>query len=144
LSGKIPAALGDMTALEWLILSENELSGPIPPELGSLTQLQHIDLSNNALEGSIPCQFGEMQELQRINLQNNLLSGSVPETFLNLPNLDPGRPGSWLILGGNCLAASGEVLDFVQSFDWSFPDNQLSECIGNVIFVDRLEMQSSC
>ncbi|CAN0358934.1 unnamed protein product, partial [Scytosiphon promiscuus] len=44
-TGPIPPELGNLAALQYLYLENNELSGPIPPELGSLSNLRKLDLS---------------------------------------------------------------------------------------------------
>ena len=66
MSGEIPADLGDLASLQWLLLYGNALDGSIPPELGSLTSLQYLYLHNNQLDGSIPTQLGSLTScLQR-------------------------------------------------------------------------------
>ena len=52
--GEIPAELGNLTNLEVLILSDNDLTGEIPAELGNLTNLIKVRLENNPLTGVIP------------------------------------------------------------------------------------------
>ena len=51
-----PAAkeFGQLTSLQWLQLSFNQLSGSIPKELGQLASLQDLELDDNQLSGSIP------------------------------------------------------------------------------------------
>ena len=54
LSGEIPAELGRLSTLTWLLLNDNELSGKIPAELGSLSNLTELILNDNALSGCVP------------------------------------------------------------------------------------------
>lgn len=58
LHGSIPPALGDLSNLEVLNLSDNRLSGLIPPALGYLYALDVLDLSDNRLSGLIPGELG--------------------------------------------------------------------------------------
>ncbi|KAF3545924.1 hypothetical protein DY000_02009538 [Brassica cretica] len=52
--GNIPQSLANLTNLEELDLSRNQLSGQIPSELGSLSFLSIMNFSHNNLEGPIP------------------------------------------------------------------------------------------
>ena len=101
LSGKIPAALGDLAELEILTLGGNELSGEIPPELGDLSALEELDLRNNELEGTIPSQLGGLPKLWLLYLHRNSLTGGIPPELGNLPAL------AWLGLDNNSL--TGEI-----------------------------------
>ena len=46
--------MGNLTNLEHLDLSFNQLSGAIPPELGNFDYLMTLDLSYNKLGGCVP------------------------------------------------------------------------------------------
>ena len=107
MTGAIPAALGNLTNLEWLGLSSNELTGRIPAELGRLVNLEYLSLGWNELTGAIPAALGNLTDLEVLRLSSNELTGST--TWLeNLTNLE------WLNLFGNwgvtgALPASLEV-----------------------------------
>ena len=87
LSGYLPPALGNLTHLTSLSLSDNDLSGSIPPELGNLTNLTHLYLGENSLSGSIPPELGNLTNLTHLYLGENSLSGSIPPELGNLTNL---------------------------------------------------------
>lgn len=53
-SGTIPASLGDLASLQWLLLSDNRLTGPLPASLGQLPHLRGVFLADNALAGPVP------------------------------------------------------------------------------------------
>ena len=53
----------------------------IPQELGQLTHLETLDLSFNQLTGSIPPELGELPNLQELNLRFNRLEGCIPMTL---------------------------------------------------------------
>ena len=72
LSGPIPAALGNLSALAVLDLGDNELSGTIPVALGNLTALELLDLSDNRLSGPIPTVLFTLHNLQTMDLSGNL------------------------------------------------------------------------
>ena len=60
LTGEIPPALGDLTALTELRLNDNQLSGRIPSKLSQLDQLTHIYLDGNSLTGCLPSAWNDL------------------------------------------------------------------------------------
>ena len=52
--------MAEMSSVEYLELSENNLSGAIPPELGSLSNLTSLYLNENRLSGAIPPELGDL------------------------------------------------------------------------------------
>ena len=84
LTGVIPAALGDLSALTELYLDSNGLTGTIPAALGDLSALIDLDLSMNALTGRIPAKLGDLSALTGLNLSNNQLDGPIPTALGNL------------------------------------------------------------
>lgn len=87
LTGRIPAALTQLTGLRILDLSDNDLSGPIPPEIENLGKLTTLDFSGNKLNGEIPGQLGHIPNLERLRLNNNRLHGELPIQLGNLIQL---------------------------------------------------------
>ena len=59
LVGALPAALGNLTHLEALLLSNNNLTGPLPATLGNLTRLKVLELYNNDLTGPLAGRVGQ-------------------------------------------------------------------------------------
>ena len=87
LTGAIPAELGRLTNLDFLLLSENQLTGAIPAELGRLTNLELLYLNDNQLTGGIPAELGNLTNLLRLALHSNQLTGGIPAELGNLTNL---------------------------------------------------------
>nr|GMD17199.1 probable leucine-rich repeat receptor-like protein kinase At1g35710 [Ipomoea batatas] len=67
--GSIPPAIGDLSNLVFLDLSDNWFDGSIPPQIWNLTELQHLDLSINIISGVIPHQIGNLQKILSKNLK---------------------------------------------------------------------------
>lgn len=53
LSGHLPPDLGNLTHLEYLILSRNEFEGPLPPSIGNLIHLKDLQIWQNKLTGKL-------------------------------------------------------------------------------------------
>ncbi|XP_047965167.1 MDIS1-interacting receptor like kinase 2-like [Salvia hispanica] len=112
LNGSVPAAIGNLTSLIHLDLSnnqfscaippeivrliklrflssfsDNESSGELPSEIGLLTGLKYLYLSNNSFSGSIPPEIGNLQNLMGLDLSTNNFSGPIPSTIGNLTNM---------------------------------------------------------
>ena len=88
LEGQIPGSLGELTNLEYLDLSGNGLSRQIPSTLGNLKNLKLLDLSDNNLIGEIPSNFDELPELRSLYLADNRLTGCIPAGLRDLRNDD--------------------------------------------------------
>ncbi|MBI3585697.1 MAG: hypothetical protein HY088_01040 [Ignavibacteriales bacterium] len=67
----------------------NRISGQIPTNIGQLTALEFLDLSNNLLNGTIPSQLSALQQLRWLNLSENFdLGGTIPSSLGSLLNLE--------------------------------------------------------
>jgi Leucine-rich repeat (LRR) protein len=110
-----------MSALQILILSQNNLVGSIPKSLGYSRYLRKVDLSSNRLAGRIP-DFHKMSTLQFLDLSDNKLSGSVPSSLGNASSLTE------ILLEGNTLSGSiPETLSLIQNLSvLSLASNNLS------------------
>ncbi|MCP5105074.1 MAG: hypothetical protein GY950_16925, partial [bacterium] len=143
LTGSIPAEIGNLSNLEWLILRSNQLSGSIPVELGNLSNLELLWLSNNQLSGSIPTELGNLSNLRGLELDYNQLSGSIPAALGNLSNL------STLYLSNNQLSGSIPTeLGNLSNLKWlSLRNNELSGSIpaelGNLSYLTGLWLYSN-
>ncbi|ORY45064.1 L domain-like protein [Rhizoclosmatium globosum] len=87
LNGTIPVSIGNLTNLEILDLSGNNLSGSIPPEIGDLKELMILNLARNNFTGEIPGEIGLLTKLKSILLSENELSGPIPVQIGNLTKL---------------------------------------------------------
>ena len=88
LAGSLPAELGTLTDLGWLVIAGNSsLTGPIPAEVGSLTNLAYLTLEVNGLTGAIPVELANLKSLYRLNLLANRLTGGIPAEFGTLADL---------------------------------------------------------
>lgn len=83
LTGTIPAAVGRLTSLQILELSENSFHGHLPAEIMLLSDLMTLSLkqTNGNLDGNLPS-FSMYTQLRELNLASNRFQGSIPEKFL--------------------------------------------------------------
>lgn len=91
LTGAIPAALARFTRLENLNLSRNRLTGAIPTDvICGYPNLRILDVSRNALEGTIPTCLATLGKVRVLNLSENRFTGGLPKelgTMLSLEEL---------------------------------------------------------
>eukprot|EP00903_Cladosiphon_okamuranus_P011957 g11230.t1 len=92
-TGGIPDAIGglrELASLHFLVelrVRENKLAGKIPPLLSNMRSLQVLDLTSNSLQGHIPESLGGMTDLRELWLGGNQFVGAIPETLSKLEDL---------------------------------------------------------
>ncbi|CAI5493081.1 unnamed protein product [Closterium sp. Naga37s-1] len=88
LSGQLPAALFELTALTSLDISLNPaLTGSIYSTISALSDLSMLDMHGCNLSGSIPSTIGLLRKLNFFAVNSNQLSGSIPRQVANLTDL---------------------------------------------------------
>ena len=88
LTGQIPDAVCDLTALETLNVDTNNLTGSIPECLGGITTLESLFLSSNQFTGAIPSALGNLINVEILFLHGNQLTGEIPTALVNLANVE--------------------------------------------------------
>ncbi|GLT82407.1 hypothetical protein SLE2022_007870 [Rubroshorea leprosula] len=78
LKGSLP--IPPLSILFYLV-SGNMFSGEIPPQFCNLTSLQVLNLSHNNLTGTMLQCFGNLSSMLVLNLEGNNLHGPIPETW---------------------------------------------------------------
>ncbi|KAL1111015.1 hypothetical protein V6Z11_D02G028700 [Gossypium hirsutum] len=86
LSGPIPNCLGNMSALSWLGLQGNNFSGMIP-KFSKATQLQFLKVSENRLEGKLPRSLAKCTQLMVFDVGSNMINDTFPFWLEKLPAL---------------------------------------------------------
>ncbi|XP_019055341.1 PREDICTED: polygalacturonase inhibitor-like [Nelumbo nucifera] len=87
LTGSIPYFITKLQKLQVLTITKTSLSGPIPQFLGQLKNLGSINLAFNKLTGPIPASLGDLTNLVYLKLDVNKLTGVIPESLGQLKNI---------------------------------------------------------
>ncbi|KAH7575490.1 hypothetical protein JRO89_XS02G0122800 [Xanthoceras sorbifolium] len=86
-SSPFPEEVLKLDKLYWLYLTNCSITGQIPGGIQNLTQLQNLELSDNQLSGEIPTEIVKLKKLWQLELYNNSLTGKLPAGFGNLTSL---------------------------------------------------------
>jgi Leucine-rich repeat (LRR) protein len=129
LTGDIPESIGDLTALQELRLSSNNITS-IPETIGDLISLEIFWLGWTKIP-SVPESFGNLSNLKELHLgQISPPLTSLPDSFCNLESLE------WLALGGNNLtnlpSCFGQLTSLQTCFLWSNGLTVLPDGIGGL------------
>ncbi|XP_017647777.2 receptor like protein 28-like [Gossypium arboreum] len=88
-NGEVSSLICNVTSLQILDLSHNNLSGTIPRCLGNLSDsLEFLNLKKNKFYGTIPPTFAKGCQLSNLNLNGNLLEGPLTPSILNCNGLE--------------------------------------------------------
>ncbi|KAH3760891.1 LRR-GTPase of the ROCO family [Pelomyxa schiedti] len=135
LDGTVPSELGNLPYLEHIWLAENNLAGTVPSSLFSLTRLLSLDLGGNLLTGTIPPSVCNVSEVVYLILSNNQLYGTVPDCVFNLSSI------TYIYLDHNqfsgVISNAWTTSSHLKFFDLS--ENQFRGTIPNTIILKNLE-----
>lgn len=136
LTGTISPAIGMLSELKELTLSNNQLVNGVPVDVLNCKQLEVLDLRNNRFSGQIPANFSSLVRLKILDLSSNKFSGNL--NFLkNLRNLEN------LSVANNLF--SGKIPEPVVSFHnlrlFDFSGNRFLE--GPVPVMSKIKLQAS-
>ncbi|KAL4633498.1 hypothetical protein ACB092_04G126800 [Castanea dentata] len=96
LTGEIPQMICNLSSLDTLDLSYNNLSGMLPDCLGNLSfSLSILNLRRNNFHGNIPQICKKGSKLKMIDFSENQLQGWIPRSLVNCTMLET------LVLGNN-------------------------------------------
>lgn len=110
------AGIGDLTSLEELDCSENQLT-ELPDELSKCLNLTTLSAFKNKLK-KLPGDFGNLVKLEEVNFFNNKLA-NVPPSMKNLASLTD------LNLGGNSLKTLPDMSQWIEMQKLSVHQNKL-------------------
>ncbi|BBG99880.1 receptor like protein 6 [Prunus dulcis] len=140
----IPSSLGNLTQLNYLVMNSfNDVSkgkiGEFPSFVSNLTQLEFLDLSDNEISGQIPSWLMKLTQLTSLSLDDNNLQGPIPRSLFQLKNLE------YLSLSGNNLSGLVEFDQFsklkkLKGLDLS--NNMLSVGITNDLSATLPKLQT--
>jgi Leucine-rich repeat (LRR) protein len=133
LKGSIPPEMAELSFLEKIVLSENEISDEIPSRLWSLPFLHVLNLSKNQLSSTISPFLWDLPFLEYLYLNSNNLTGTLPD----IPSTMPALKHVWLYensLSGRLTSSLSNLVnletlvvydnDFNETLDlqWSLPN----------------------
>ena len=82
----LTSGFGEISGLKFLGLNKANLIGPIPESFKNLTSIQSIDLSDNEMTGDISF-LEDYEDLRTVALDNNTFSGQIPDELWNKTNM---------------------------------------------------------
>lgn len=102
LTGTIPPAIGNLTLLTSLSMTNCSLHGELPSEMGDMAAMEQMWLFGNHLNGTVPSSIGTLTSLQIFQIENNDITGTMPAAVCR----DFQAPGNLTVLTADCAAGT--------------------------------------
>ncbi|XP_028789608.1 receptor-like protein EIX1 [Neltuma alba] len=87
LSSEFPVWLFNLSDVTTIDLSFNFLQGQFPKRLLNLQKIKELNLNQNKFNGPIPDWLGQLEHLQVLDVSDNFFSGPIPSTLGNMSSL---------------------------------------------------------
>ncbi|KAJ6760818.1 PROMASTIGOTE SURFACE ANTIGEN PROTEIN PSA [Salix purpurea] len=93
LTGFLSPAIGRLSELKELSLTNNQVVGQFPAHIVNCKKLEILDLGNNEFSGGVPSELSSIvrlrhfPNLENLSLANNLFTGKVPKSIRSFRNL---------------------------------------------------------
>ncbi|KAL1809786.1 hypothetical protein ACET3Z_026776 [Daucus carota] len=141
LGGILPGSVGQLSVkLNYMLLGENQIAGSIPLALGNLSALTTLNLSNNLLNGTLPSELSQLRSLEQLILSNNYLTGEIPSTlglYSKLGLLDL----SWNKFFGAIPEGLGNLLQIRYMFlNNNLLSGEIPKALGRCTDLDKLDL----
>lgn len=128
LTGSLSPAIGRLTELKELTVSNNHLVDQVPPQIVDCRKLEILDLQNNQFSGKVPSGLSSLIRLRVIALSSNKFSGSL-DFLKHFPNLES------LSIANNYF--TGKIPASIRSFRnlrvFNFSGNRLLESSAPIV-----------
>ncbi|WOH09959.1 hypothetical protein DCAR_0729420 [Daucus carota subsp. sativus] len=141
LGGILPGSVGQLSVkLKYMLLGENQIAGSIPLALGNLSALTTLNLSNNLLNGTLPAELSQLRSLEQLILSNNYLTGEIPATlglYSKLGLLDL----SWNKFFGAIPEGLGNLIQIRYMFlNNNLLSGEIPKALGRCTDLDKLDL----
>ncbi|XP_022135387.1 leucine-rich repeat receptor-like serine/threonine/tyrosine-protein kinase SOBIR1 [Momordica charantia] len=137
LAGSLSPAIGRLTELKELTVSNNRLVDQVPPQIVDCRKLEILDLQNNQFSGKVPSGLSSLIRLRVIDFSANKFSGSL-DFLKQFPNLET------LSIANNYF--TGKIPPSIRSFRnlrvFNFSGNRFLEA-GSAPIVKGVEFYSA-
>ena len=77
MTGPFPEEIFNLTSMERLYLSFNQISGTLPTRIGELTNLRELYVYTNYMTGELPTELGNLAEIESLVIGKNDFEGEV-------------------------------------------------------------------
>jgi Leucine-rich repeat (LRR) protein len=77
MTGPFPEEIFNLTSMERLYLSFNQISGTLPTRIGELTNLREFYAYTNDMTGELPTELGNLAEIESLVIGKNEFEGEI-------------------------------------------------------------------